>query len=245
MTNLIPPDDARPPAAALWEETTDRRLQRIRDGAEDPALIALYFQFGRYLLISSACGGDLPPNLQGIWARDITPPWNADFHININLQMNHWPAGPCNLIECQWPLMRWIETLADSGRRTAEVHYGCPPSTGWVAHHISDPWGFSVPGDHADAGLWPTGGAWLCLHLWEHYLFTGELDTLAHESFPIMLDACRFFLHYLVEHDGQTPLRPQRLARESLPPAQRRIRQTMYGADDGQPDPSRTLHRHA
>ena len=181
---------------------TDERLQRVKDGSEDPGLLKTCFDFGRYLLISSSRphpdGNTLPANLQGIWNNQLTPPWNSDFHTNINVQMNYWPACTCNLVECQEPLFRWMDSLASDGEKTARVHYGC---RGWVAHHISDPWGFSVPGDGAGCGLWPTGGAWLCDHLWEHYLFTGDRGFLQ-KAWPLIAGACRFFLDYLFEDES-------------------------------------------
>ncbi len=176
---------------------TNERLARVKQGHDDPDLIALYFHFGRYLLISSSCPGGLPANLQGIWATGLTPPWDSDFHININLQMNYWPAGVAALDECQEPLFDWMLRLVEEGQRTSRIHYGCG---GWVAHHISDPWGFSVPGDSAGCGLWPTGGAWLCDHIWEHYRFTGDKAFLG-RMYPVLRDAAVFFLDYLIQDE--------------------------------------------
>jgi alpha-L-fucosidase 2 len=187
--------DEPDPAADL---PTDERLERVIQGETDPHLEALYFQYGRYLMIGSSRRCALPANLQGIWNSSLTPPWNSDFHLNINIQMNYWPAGPTNLSECHLPLLEWMHTLAARGRKTAAVHYGCG---GWVAHHISDPWGFSAPGDSAGCGLWPMGGAWLCDHLWEHFLFTGDRAYLK-RALPLMRDACRFFLDFLVEDEN-------------------------------------------
>ncbi|MEM6391373.1 MAG: glycoside hydrolase family 95 protein [Planctomycetota bacterium] len=181
---------------------TDRRLTRLREGHPDPGLAKLYFDYGRYLLIASSRphldGRSLPANLQGIWNPHYEPPWNSDFHLNINLQMNYWLAEVCNLSECHEPLFGWMGDLAEQGAKTAEAHYGC---RGWVAHHISDPWGFSVPGDTPGVGLWPMGGAWLCDHLWEHYLHTGDTVFLRDHAWPLMRDACRFLLDYMVEDD--------------------------------------------
>ncbi len=177
---------------------TDQRMARLKQGEADPDLEAAYFNFGRYLLISSSRPGGLPANLQGIWADGFNPPWSCDYHTNINIQMNYWPAEVCNLSECHRPLLEWMRTTLDSGRRTASEHYG---SGGWVMHHISDPWGFTVPGDGATCGLWPTGGAWLCDHLWEHFLFTGDRQFLSDLAYPMMREAARFFLDYLVEDD--------------------------------------------
>jgi alpha-L-fucosidase 2 len=196
---------------------TDDRLERVKAGHDDPGLASLYFHLGRYLLITSSRpaanhkhaseqvdrergrGAALPANLQGIWNPSLTPPWNSDFHLNINLQMNYWPAGVANLAECQCPLFDWMQqALWPEGKRVARGHYGCD---GWVAHHISDPWGFAVPGDSAGCGLWPTGAAWLCDHLWEHYRFTGDRGFLADKAWPMLRDASAFFLDFLVEDD--------------------------------------------
>ena len=147
---------------------TDERLEAVKRGASDPALDALYFQFGRYLLIASSRPGDLPANLQGVWNDSMSPPWDADYHLNINLQMNYWPAEVTNLAELHEPLFDFLDSLREPGRKTAQVHYG---ARGFVAHHITDIWGFTSPGDLPRSGLWPTGVAWLTQHLWEHYLF--------------------------------------------------------------------------
>ncbi len=175
---------------------TDQRLQAVQAGGEDAHLITTFFQFGRYLLISSSRPGDLPANLQGIWAEGMSPPWNADYHLNINLQMNYWPAEVANLAECHQPLFELLESLRESGRKTAKVHYN---ARGFVAHHITDVWGFTTPGDGAQWGLWPMGAAWLCQHLWEHYAFSGERSFLSQRAYPVMKEAAEFFLDYLVE----------------------------------------------
>jgi alpha-L-fucosidase 2 len=175
---------------------TDRRLERVKQGGEDDQLIAQYFQFGRYLLISSSRPGDLPANLQGVWADGFRPPWNSDYHLNINLQMNYWPAEVTNLSELSLPLFDLLESLRPSGRRTARLHYN---ARGFVAHHITDIWGFTTPGDHARSGLWPMGAAWLCQHLWEHYQFTQDREFLTRRAYPVMKEAAEFFLDYLVE----------------------------------------------
>jgi alpha-L-fucosidase 2 len=203
---------------ALDALPTDERLRRVKDGADDPGLMRTWFDFGRYLLIASSRphhdGNSLPANLQGIWSHQLTPPWNSDFHTNINVQMNYWPAETCNLSACHRPLLSWMRTLAADGEKTARIHYGC---RGWVAHHISDPWGFSVPGDGAGCGLWPTGGAWLCDHLWEHWLFSGDLAFLRDHAWPLIVGACRFFLDYLVED----PANGQLLCGPSVSPENR------------------------
>jgi len=160
----------------------------------DPALDALYFQFGRHLLISSSRSDSLlPANLQGIWAEEITPPWNADFHSNINLQMNYWPAEPTNLSECHMPLMRLIQTTASQGKATAKAYYNAP---GWVAHHTQNPWGYSAP-SNVKAGSGSTCGAWLCWHIWKHYEYTRDLAFLR-EHLPVLTGSVEFFLATLV-----------------------------------------------
>jgi alpha-L-fucosidase 2 len=183
-------------------QPTDRRLARFVEG-EDPQLAALFFQFGRYLLIASSRPGTQPANLQGIWNDAIQPPWNSNYTININTQMNYWPVEVCNLGECHEPLLTMIGELAVNGRITAAVNYGCQ---GWVAHHNTDLWRQSAPvgnygqGDPVWAN-WPMGGAWLCQALWEHYAFSGDLEFLRDRAYPVMRDAARFLLDWLVE-DG-------------------------------------------
>lgn len=186
-------------AAAL---PTDQRLAKFAETGLDPALFALYFQYGRYLLISSSRPGNLPANLQGIWADGLNPPWNADYHININLQMNYWPAEVTNLSECHEPLFDFIRNLQPSGRKTAQNTYHC---RGFVAHHTTDAWFFTSPIGDPQYGMWPTGVAWLCQHLWEHYAFTRDRKFLQEEAWPLMKDAALFFIDYLVE-DPKTGL---------------------------------------
>ncbi len=174
---------------------TDERLGAVKRGAEDPGLIALYFQYGRYLLISSSRPGGLPANLQGLWNEHIEAPWNSDYHTNINLQMNYWPAEATNLAECHEPLLSYVESLVEPGKRTARIHYGC---SGFVVHHLSNIWGFTTPADGV-WGIWPIGGAWLCRHAWEHYAFSGDRDYLAKRGYPLMKEGSKFLLDYLVE----------------------------------------------
>jgi len=173
----------------------DQRLRAVRKGAADPHLMALYFQYGRYLLISSSRPGTMPANLQGIWCDHFQAPWNSDYHHNINDQMNYWPAEVGNLPECHLPFLRFIDTLREPGRRTAKIHYG---ADGWVVHTISNVWGFTSPGEHPGWGQFTAAGAWLCRHLWEHYAFGGDREYLAW-AYPIMKESAQFYLDFLVE----------------------------------------------
>lgn len=173
---------------------TDERIKNFAGGA-DPQLAALYFQYGRYLLISSSRPGTQPANLQGIWNESMAPPWDSKYTININTQMNYWLAEPTNLGECVEPLVRMIMELTETGARTARVQYG---ARGWVAHHNTDLWRATAPIDGPQWGMWPAGGAWLCLHLWERYEYTGAKEFLA-RVYPAMKGAAQFFLDTLVE----------------------------------------------
>jgi alpha-L-fucosidase 2 len=173
---------------------TDERIKNFATG-NDPQLAALYFQFGRYLLISSSRPGSQPANLQGIWNDSMNPPWGSKYTININTEMNYWPADSCNLGECVEPLTAMVMDLTHTGARTAEVMYG---ARGWVAHHNTDLWRATGPIDGPKSGTWPTGGAWLCQSLWEHYLYTGDQNYLA-RIYPAMKSAAQFFLDTLVE----------------------------------------------
>jgi len=162
----------------------------------DPDLAALFFQFGRYLLIASSRPGAQPANLQGIWNDSLKPSWDSKYTVNINTEMNYWPAEVCALPECAEPLFDLIEDCAASGRKTAQAHYG---ARGWVLHHNTDLWRGTAPINASNHGIWPTGGAWLCRHLWEHYLYTGDQDFLARRGYPAMKEAALFFLDYLVQ----------------------------------------------
>ncbi|WHX51362.1 glycoside hydrolase family 95 protein [Paenibacillus woosongensis] len=178
---------------------TDERLALIRKGEEDHGLIATYFQFGRYLLISSSRPGSLPANLQGIWNDSFLPPWDSKFTININAQMNYWLAENCHLNECHEPLFDLIERMREPGRVTARVMYGC---RGFTAHHNTDIWADTAPQDmYLPASYWPMGAAWLCLHLWEHYRFNQDRYFL-HRAYETMKEAAQFLLDYLIE-DGE------------------------------------------
>jgi len=176
---------------------TDERLAAVRKGGEDPRLMTQYFQLARYLLIASSRPGCLPANLQGLWNDSLNPPWNCDYHLNINLQMNYWPAEVGNLAECHLPLFDLLDSLREPGRKTARMHYGCD---GFVAHHLTDLWGFTAPADGAGWGLWPLGAAWCCQHLWEHYAFGGDLAFLR-RAYPIMKESAAFFVDFLIEDD--------------------------------------------
>ena len=175
---------------------TDQRLIDVAAGKNDPALTALYFQYGRYLLMASSRPGSLPPNLQGIWNDQFNAPWNSDYHPNINLQMCYWPTEVANLSECHTPLFKWMSSCVKSGEHTAQRHYG---ARGWVMHHVSDIFACTAPMDGGIVGIWPMGGAWLAQHPWEHYAFTGDLEFLRQEGWPLMKGAAEFLLDFLVE----------------------------------------------
>jgi alpha-L-fucosidase 2 len=175
---------------------TDERLAAVQQGADDPQLVALYFQYGRYLLLSSSRPGTLPANLQGIWADGLAPPWQADYHVNINIQMNYWPAEVCNLSECASPLFDFIDRLRVPGARTAQIEYGCG---GWVAHYTTDAWLHTGIEMLARYAMWQGGSGWLVQHLWEHYAFTGDRKFLRDQAWPALKGAAEFYLDYMVE----------------------------------------------
>ncbi len=183
------------PATANSLLPTDERLKGY-DGTNDPALGALVFQFGRYLLISSSRPGTQPANLQGIWNKDMNPMWDSKYTTNINTEMNYWPAEVGNLAECAEPLFRMIRELTDQGAQVARENYG---ARGWVFHQNTDLWRVAAPMDGPSWGTFTTGGAWLATHIWEHYLFTGDKAFLA-EYYPIMKGSAEFFLDFLVPH---------------------------------------------
>jgi len=183
------------PQTANSSLPTDQRLIGFAKGAPDPALAKLYFDYGRYLLISSSRPGGLPANLQGIWAEEIQTPWNGDWHLDINVQMNYWPAEVCNLSELHEPMHKLIASMVEPGRRTARAYYN---ARGWVAHVITNPWGFTSPGEHASWGATVSGSAWLCEHLWQHYAFTGNREFLA-RAYPTLKESALFYLDNLVE----------------------------------------------
>jgi len=181
--------------ASLNEKPTDERLKAVRTGGSDANLEALAFQFGRYILASSSRAGGQAANLQGIWDQEILPPWGSKYTVNINLEMNYWPAEVCNLPECTSPLFGLIKDLSETGAKTARAYYNCG---GWVVHHNTDLWRGTAPVDAARYGMWPSGGAWLCQAIWEHYAFGGDKKFLR-ENYPVMRGAAQFLLDLLVE----------------------------------------------
>lgn len=176
------------------KDPTDIRVQQFAAG-NDPQLVALYFQFGRYLLISSSQPGGQPANLQGIWNHLLTPPWDSKYTVNINTEMNYWPSEITNLSEMNEPLVKMIRELSETGKQTAKDMYG---AQGWVLHHNTDIWRFNGPIDGAFWGMWPMGGAWLCQHLWEKYEFSGNKEYLK-SVYPVMKSAVEFYLSFLIE----------------------------------------------
>lgn len=186
---------------------TNDRMVLAREGAPDLGLICLYFQYGRYLLISSSRPGlkALPSTLQGIWNDSMSPSWGSKFTININTEMNYWLAGTCNLSECQQPLFSHMKRLAKNGEVTARKMYDCG---GWTAHHNTDIWADSAPQDRwIPATLWPMGGAWLCTHIWQHFEFTGDEEFLG-EAYEMLRGSVQFFLDFLVDKDGYKVTNP-------------------------------------
>ncbi|XOK63015.1 glycosyl hydrolase family 95 catalytic domain-containing protein [Paenibacillus elgii] len=191
---------AKPEPDAAASLPTDERLQRMKEGQDDPGLVETFFQFGRYLLLSCSRPGSLAATLQGIWNDNYTPPWESKYTININTQMNYWPAEVCHLQECHEPLFDLIERMRENGRVTAREVYGCG---GFMAHHNTNLWGDThMEGIPVSASIWPMGAVWLSLHLWEHYRFGLDRSFLADRAYPVMKEAAQFLLDYLLE-DGQ------------------------------------------
>lgn len=189
---------------------TDQRLENLRQGGEDNGLFALYFQYGRYLLISCSREGSLPANLQGIWNWMIQPPWSSNYTTNINLQMNYWPALTCGMEECMGPYLDFMERLRENGQKTAREHFGC---RGFCVNHNSDGWAMTNPVGRGPgmkegrkgSGRWfyfPLGGAWLAQTVWRYYEYTGDAGYLREKALPILRDAAIFAADLLVEHDG-------------------------------------------
>jgi len=176
------------------QATTNERIKNFSK-SNDPELVSMYYQFGRYLLISSSQPGGQAANLQGIWNGSNNPAWDSKYTININTEMNYWPAEKSNLTEMHEPLIQMIKELSVSGKETAKVMYG---SKGWVAHHNTDIWRITGVVDFADAGQWPMGGAWLSQHLWEKYLYNGDLKYLE-SVYPVLKSACEFYKDFLIE----------------------------------------------
>jgi alpha-L-fucosidase 2 len=184
-----------PYSSAAANKSTPERIKAFKAGNNDVALAALYFNFGRYLLISSSRPGGLPANLQGIWAEELSTPWTGDWHLDVNVQMNYWPAEVCNLSDLHQPLFALIDSLQKPGGKTARAYYG---ARGWVAHVITNPWGFTSPGESASWGATTGGSAWLCQHLWDHWLFTHDRKFLAW-AYPIMKGSAQFYSDMLIE----------------------------------------------
>ncbi len=177
---------------SLYSTADDIPTDEYIHKGSDKALVELYFQFGRYLLLSSS-RGVLPANLQGIWNKDYVAPWSADYHININIQMNYWPSEITNLPETLDPFFRFIKMIAKAGENTARQTYNC---NGWVAHTVTNPWGFTAPGEYPSWGAFACAGAWCCRHLWEHYLYTSDINFLS-EYYPIIKGSAQFFFDFL------------------------------------------------
>ena len=179
---------------------TDERLKHVAGGGDDPGLIELLFNYGRYLLIAASRPGSMAANLQGVWNESFTPPWESVYTININIQMNYWPAEVCGLSECHEPLFDLVDAMRPQGRRTARSMYGC---RGFVAHHNTSIWGNTAP-TGAGVYIWPLGAAWLALHFWEHYLFNLDRDFLEARADPTLREAALFFVDFLVEDEDGT-----------------------------------------
>ena len=177
------------------QRPTPERIEGAKEGPGDPSLATLYFNFGRYLLISSSRPGGMPPNLQGIWADEVHTPWNADWHLDVNVETNYWPAEVCNLSDLTQPLFALTDSLQEPGAKTAKAYYN---ARGWVAHVITNPWGFTSPGESASWGAFACGSAWLCQHLWDHWLFTGDTNFLVW-AYPIMKGSAQCYGDMLIE----------------------------------------------
>ena len=186
------------PESAAEDLPTDRRRQAIAQGGEDVGLMALYFHYGRYLLAASSRPGALPANLQGVWNEAFTPPWESKYTININTEMNYWPAEVTNLAECHIPLFGLLDKIAEKGRVTARTLYG---ARGFVAHHNTDGWGDTAPADASSSGLWPMGAVWLCFHLWEHFEYSRDYEFLRLRAYPLMREAVEFLMDYVTSDE--------------------------------------------
>ena len=204
-------------AADPFALSTPERLEKVRAGGSDDYLSALHFQYGRYLLIACSRPGDLPANLQGVWNDKMTAPWQSDYHTNINLQMNYWPAEVAGLPECHLPLFALMDSLAVHGARTAKVHYG---ARGWVVHHLTDLFWYTPPADGVH-GVWPVGGAWLARHPWEHFLYSRDAKFLRERGYPLMKGAAEFMLDFLVEVPAGLPMAGKLVTNPSHSPENR------------------------
>ena len=186
---------------------TDQQMIEFGRSNSNNNLVALYFQFGRYLMIASSRAGSIPANLQGIWNDKVQPPWGSNYTVNINTEMNYWPAENTNLSECSQPLFGFLENLAINGSITAKANYGI--NTGWCVHHNTDVWAKTSPtgGGNWDPrgaprwSCWAMAGAWMSRHLWEHYLYTGDKDFLRNQGWPLMKGAAEFMLAFLVKNE--------------------------------------------
>jgi alpha-L-fucosidase 2 len=185
-----------PAADPLADMPTDQRLKRLQSGGTDAHLVETYFQFGRYLLIASSRPGSMAANLQGKWNESMTPPWESKYTVNINTEMNYWPAEPTNLSELTGPLFDLIDNARPAGREVAQFYY---KARGFVIHHNTDLWGDAVPVDGVPSGIWPFGGAWLSLHYWDHYDYTRDQAFLANRAYPALKEAAEFLLDLLVK----------------------------------------------
>jgi alpha-L-fucosidase 2 len=177
------------------DQPTDERIKKFAE-QNDPELMELYFQYGRYLMIASSRPGSQPANLQGIWNDKVNPPWESKWTVNINTEMNYWPVEVTGLSKCHEPLFDMLDDVAVSGAKTAKVHYDC---RGWVLHHNTDLWRGTAPINASNHGIWVTGGAWLCQDLWERYAFTGDKKFLRDRAYPLMKGAATFFVDFLIE----------------------------------------------
>ena len=184
----------------LEQLTTDQRLQRIHQGKKDPGFAALYYEYGRYLLMASSRPGGLPANLQGIWCEKLEPIWDSKYTININTEMNYWPAEICNLSMCHEPLFDLLERMVENGKKTAQKMYGC---RGFVAHHNTDIWADTAPQDLAiAASYWVMGGAWIATHIWKHYRYTMDTEFLKC-MMPVLEECVLFFKDFMIEDQGE------------------------------------------
>lgn len=194
FSNLMSRVDLKLGDPMMNAKPTDERIADLRMGSQDLELWSKIYQFGRYLLVSSSRPGGQPANLQGIWNEELLPNWGSKYTLNINYQMNYWPAEVTNLSECHMPMFTMLKELAESGERTAKAYYN---AGGWVAHHNTDIWRGTAPVDSVRWGFWPGGGLWICQHIWEHYIFTGDKDFLR-EYYPVMKGAAQFVMDVMV-----------------------------------------------